>query len=76
MGSVLIVATCINTTGMPQCAEFGVKIRAERVKRCKAVRNVWRTEESLGLQIFETQYLRVRTMGSQYNTWMEKILFA
>jgi len=34
----------------------------ERVKRCKAVRKLRRTDESLGLQIFETQYPRVRSL--------------
>jgi len=32
MGSVLIIATCINTTQMSQCAQFEVKIMTERVK--------------------------------------------
>ena len=34
----------------------------EKVQRCNADRKLWRTEESLGLRVFETQYLRVRSL--------------
>jgi len=33
-----------------------------KTQRCNAGRKLWRTEEFLGMQLFETQYPRVRSL--------------